>query len=58
MSDRYRFMSASGRAIRRRLRGIFGYQTLSRYVANPSSLHLPAAYILLEYVSLDRGVAF
>lgn len=43
------------RAIRRRLGGLFGYQTLSRYAAHPTSLRLPAAYILLEHISPDTG---
>ncbi|KAK4130736.1 hypothetical protein BT67DRAFT_489524 [Trichocladium antarcticum] len=43
------------RAIRRRLRGLFGHQTLSRYAAHPASPRLPAAYMLLEYISPDTG---
>ncbi|GAB1309889.1 Aminoglycoside phosphotransferase domain-containing protein [Madurella fahalii] len=47
----FRFWSA----IRRYLRGLLGYQTLSYYVAHSTSLHLPAAYMLFEYVGLDTG---
>ncbi|KAK4157128.1 hypothetical protein C8A00DRAFT_12032 [Chaetomidium leptoderma] len=43
------------RAMRRRLRGLLGYPTLSRYAAHPASLHLPAAYVLLEYIGPDTG---
>lgn len=43
------------RAIRRRLRHLLGYKTLSRYAAHSASLHLPAAYMLLEYVGRDTG---
>lgn len=34
---------------------MLGYPTLSRYAAYPTSLRLPAAYVLLEGVGPDTG---